>query len=189
MELAVLPAAIAGFSRIVLEIGCGNGHFLVEYAQAYPQDFCVGIDLKRGRLARSEVKKIRRGLANVTFIKAEAREFLTVLPPDLRFDCFWILYPDPWPKTRHFKNRIIQTDFLDLLATRSQPKARLYFRSDHRAFFEWTQRCIAGHASWRLAEANDWPFEASTVFQSYVRNYFSLAATYVGTRPDAFIPR
>jgi tRNA (guanine-N7-)-methyltransferase len=90
---------------IVWEIGCGHGHFLVRYAGLFPEKFCVGVDLILDRLERSGRKRDRAQLANCHFVRAEAREFLLSLAPGITFEEIWVLFPDPWPKARHNKNR------------------------------------------------------------------------------------
>ncbi len=172
-ELAVLlPAAQA----IVWEIGSGHGHFLVSYAQAFPAKYCVGVDIIRDRLNRSGKKRDRAQLANCHFVQAEAREFLDALPAGITFDEIWVLFPDPWPKKRHHKNRIMQADFLEALAGRAGEGTRLYFRTDHAEYFQAVTTLLSGLPAWRLEPAAVWPLEQETVFQARAPAYQSCVA-------------
>lgn len=172
-ELAtLLPSPRA----IVWEIGSGHGHFLVQYAQAFPGKFCVGVDIIRDRLNRSGKKRDRAKLTNCHFVQAEAREFFDALPADVTLQEIWVLFPDPWPKKRHHKNRILQTEFLEALASRAGEGAPLYFRTDHAEYFSAVQALFPDLKTWRLDPAAPWPLEQETVFQARAPAYQSLVA-------------
>lgn len=164
------------YGPIVLEIGSGHGHFLTAYAQAHPQSHCLGVDLMASRLLRSDKKKVRLGLKNLSFMKAEAAELLDSWPETALIDTVYILFPDPWPKRRHHKNRLIQPDFLTLLASRIAPHGRLYFRTDDAGYFNWALSYIKSHPFWKHLEFAPWGFEMKTVFESKALAHQSLIA-------------
>lgn len=164
-----------GKSAFVWEVGCGHGHFLTAYAQAHPEKLCVGIDLASDRIARAIRKRDRARLANLHFIQAEARFFLEALPPEARFSDVFILFPDPWPKLRHHKHRILQPAFLDAVASRMGEGGRLLFRTDYEPYFQDAAAVVDVHAQWRRVD-EPWPFEFETVFQSRAPSYHSLIA-------------
>ncbi len=166
-------------ARFVWELGCGHGHFLTAYAEAHPERLCVGIDLVGERVDRANRKRDRAKLANLHFIQAEARLFLEELPASTRFEDVFVLFPDPWPKLRHRKHRIMQPDFLAAVARRAGPATRLCFRTDFAPYFEDARATVSAHADWQLVEA-PWPFEHETVFQSRAPSFQSLIA-----RPNA----
>lgn len=170
--LALLPAG----QSLVWEIGSGHGHFLVQYAGAFPGKYCVGVDIIRDRLARSGRKLARARLTNCHFVQAEAGEFLEALPPGVTFTEIWVLFPDPWPKKRHHKNRILQAGFLEALAGRAGEGARLYFRTDHAEYFAAVAALVPELPTWRLDPAAPWPLEQETVFQARAPVYQSLVA-------------
>jgi tRNA (guanine-N7-)-methyltransferase len=169
---ALLPAA----RPITWEIGSGHGHFLVQYAAAFPEKFCVGVDIIRDRLERSDRKRDRAQLVNCHFVGAEAREFFDALPAATTLAEIWVLFPDPWPKKRHHKNRILQAAFLEALASRAGEGARLYFRTDHAEYFSAVAALFPGLPTWRLDPATRWPLEHETVFQARAPAYQSLVA-------------
>ena len=131
-----------------LEIGSGHGDFLVQYAQNFPERFCVGIDLITQRIAKSNRKANRANLTNVTFIKARAEEVLECQPEDFLWNEVIVLYPDPWPKNRHHKNRLFQVEFLSQLAQRVVPGAKIHFETDSLPYFEETCQRIDAHPNW-----------------------------------------
>jgi tRNA (guanine-N7-)-methyltransferase len=180
--------------RITLEIGCGHGHFLTACAAAQSvslsafhrlsastqpphRPFCVGIDLIGERIARARRKAARAGLEpHLAFLQAEAGEFLASLPSPVAFADIFILFPDPWPKRRHHKNRLIQPEILTALATRSGTDTRLCFRTDYAPYFEDACETLTAHADWEIDPSLSWPFEQETVFQNRAKMYQSFVA-------------
>lgn len=163
--------------RVTLEIGCGHGHFLTAYAEAHPHEYCLGIDLLADRLARAARKSARQGLGNVGWVQAEAGLLLEAVPAEFRFDAnVFILFPDPWPKRRHWKNRLVQPAFLSALAARAGQGTRLCFRTDHQPYFEAALAVVRAHPDWREGLEEPWPFEQPTVFQSRADHFHSWVA-------------
>jgi tRNA (guanine-N7-)-methyltransferase len=169
---ALLPRPVA----IVWEVGCGHGHFLTRYATEFPRKFCVGVDLSSERIERSQRKSGRAHLPNCHFLRAEAREFLHALPAGVTFDEIWVLFPDPWPKKRHHKNRVLQPEFFEAVAGRTREDGRLYFRTDHGGYFQEASAFLSHLPTWRLAPLARWPLEHETVFQARADVYHSLVA-------------
>lgn len=163
-------------SRFVWEIGSGHGHFLAAYAKTHPDRLCIGIDIASDRIARAEQKRERAGLANLHFIRADAEDFLASMPGDARFESIFILFPDPWPKRRHHKNRVVKPDFLSAAAARSELGAGLFFRTDHEPYFMEVAAMLSAHPDWAKAASPAWPFEEATVFQKRAKGHFSLEA-------------
>jgi tRNA (guanine-N7-)-methyltransferase len=161
---------------LVWEIGCGHGHFLTAYAAAHPAVFCVGVDTKAERVARAERKRERAGLANLRFVRAEARMFLAALPPSMTLAAVFVLFPDPWPKRRHHKHRLLGEDFFRALAARVGPGTLFCLRTDHEPYFREVAAVLTAHPDWRLAPDEAWPFEHTTVFQQRAAAHCSLMA-------------
>ena len=169
---AILPANAA----LVLEIGSGHGHFLVRYATEHPQKLCLGVDLIGERIVRARKKATRGKLTNCHFIRAEARELIEALPLGVTLTEVWVLFPDPWPKKRHHKNRILQPAFFEFLAERTGKGTRLYFRTDHAEYFQWVVAVMPKVKSWQVDPAASWALEHETVFQARAPSYQSLVA-------------
>ncbi len=165
----VAPAAIT------LEIGCGHGHFLTAYATAHPAETCLGIDLLKDRIGRATRKAVRAGLTNLAFLQAEAALLLEALPPAVQLATVFVLFPDPWPKRRHHKNRLMQPEFLSALAAKAAPNASLHFRTDYEPYFAAATATLQEHPDWRVSTV-PWPFEHDTVFQTRAPAYQSCTA-------------
>lgn len=166
-------------SKIVLEIGCGHGHFINAYAQAHPYDWILGIDLMQGRLSKAEKKKIRLNLPHVYFLKAEVLELLESWPKSALIEKVYLLFSDPWPKRKHYKNRVVQKTFLTLLATCMSPNGQFYFRTDDASYFDWTVDLIHKHPLWNINPNALWEFEAPSVFERKTQHYFSCIAEVI----------
>ncbi len=169
-----LETRLAGISSVVLEIGCGHGHWLTDFAAAHEDQFCIGIDLICNRIERAKRKAGRAGLKNVLFLKAEATELLDQLPDGVGIQSVFVLFPDPWPKKRHWKNRIMNRDFLERLSDRCLNRAKLHFRTDHSEYFDWASKVAASAERWKPASDAFWSFERETVFQSKADSFQSL---------------
>jgi tRNA (guanine-N7-)-methyltransferase len=167
----ILPSS----APLTVELGCGHGHFLTAYAKANPTRICIGIDIVRERIERALRKRDRAQLVNLHFIHTEGNLFFEAVPAGTRFSELFILFPDPWPKSRHHKNRIIQRAFLSVAARHMNHEGLLCFRTDYRPYFENALRLIGEHPHWKLT-TEAWPFEFTTVFQSRAPQYHSLTA-------------
>jgi tRNA (guanine-N7-)-methyltransferase len=171
-----LEADLADCRTLLFEPGCGHGHWLSDYAAAHPETVCVGIDLISWRIRKGQEKKAKRGLDNLFFYKAELAEFLEVLPPEVRFERTVFLFPDPWPKARHHRRRMVQSALLDEVARRTDPGGEFCFRTDDRPYFDWTLEHLEAHPEWVIDPAAAWPYESETYFQSLMEQYFSVVA-------------
>lgn len=185
---AIFP--VGGPTTFTWEIGCGHGHFLTAYAKAHPDEICIGVDIMSDRIERATRKRDRAKLANLHFIHAEARLFLATLPDGVTFSRLFVLFPDPWPKARHHKHRIMQPDFLADVVKRAGQGARLYFRTDFTPYYKDTEIVFNSHLDWELVpitasnpsaitsdiRSEPWPYEQETVFQARAETYHSLIA-------------
>ena len=165
---------------IVLEIGCGHGHYLTAYAEHHPMKYCIGIDLVSRRIRKANAKRDKRNLERLAFIKADVRELMMAWPEHLATERIFILFPDPWPKKRHTKNRILQTTLLDQLAGLSQVGTCLHFRTDDEANFAWGMDVIGSHKAWQIDDSISWPFENTSFFQDLFTGHYSLTARFIG---------
>ena len=128
-------------------------------------------------IQKSNNKKDSFGRNNLFFYKAEANEFLHFKPLNIKIRNIFILFPDPWPKKRHHKRRLIQNEFLDLLKLHVCDKSLVYFRTDHLDYFKWTEEKFQNSQNWKII-GDKWPFEHETFFQNLLPNYKSLVAKF-----------
>ena len=162
---------------VTLEIGCGHGHWLTAYAEMHMDEPCIGIDLNTKRIEKGNKKREKRNLPLLFFFKVEAMEFLDNLPEEFRIKRTVLMFPDPWPKKRHHKRRLVQKPFLDLLANRSVDGAEFCIRTDHLEYFEWAKESVREHPSWAVRNEAPWPFEHESFFQNILHEHQSFLAT------------
>lgn len=121
---------------VELEIGAGRGDFLVNYCEANPEINLCAVERKLNYLKRGISKVRLKNLSNVRFLNLEVRHFLEEYVPNESLQAVHIYFPDPWPKKRHLKRRLVQPDFIKILAAKMADQGSLHLRTDHRNYFE-----------------------------------------------------
>ncbi len=129
IELDALFARPAAGKR-TLEIGFGNGELLAELALARPQDDFLGIEVHRPGVGHLLLLAEKLGLGNVRIFQHDAVEVLKHQLPRSSLDEVLLFFPDPWPKKRHHKRRIVQPEFVELVASRMRPGGVFHLATD-----------------------------------------------------------
>ena len=144
-------------NEVWLEIGFGAGEHLSAQAEAHPQHGIIGCEPYRNGVARFIADWQRRGLENVRLFPDDARLLLAALPAS-SIDRIFILFPDPWPKRRHHKRRIIGPDTIGQLARVLRAGGELRTATDHSGFCRWALFHIlaGGLFNWCARGASDW---------------------------------
>ncbi len=129
----------------VLEIGFGNGDALLEMAAAWPETDFIGIEVHRPGVGRLLRELDQQALTNVRVIREDAVVVLEDYLPDNCLDRLLLFFPDPWHKKRHHKRRIVQAEFLELLAGKIKHGGILHMATDWENYaehmLEVTDRC------------------------------------------------
>ncbi|MEL7525324.1 MAG: tRNA (guanosine(46)-N7)-methyltransferase TrmB [Pseudomonadota bacterium] len=142
---------------ICLEVGFGGGEHLLHRARTNPQTGFIGVEPFVGSMAKAVAAVVDEGLANVRLYEDDAVNVLDWLP-EASLDLAYQLYPDPWPKKRHWKRRFINQDNLDRYARVLKPGSEFRFASDIDTYIDWTLRHCRDHAQfeWLAETATDW---------------------------------
>lgn len=119
-----------------LEIGFGTGDTLLALATAHPEQDFLGIEVHRPGVGRLLMNLAARQLANVRVVCADAVEVLTHCVPDTSLDTVLVYFPDPWPKKRHHKRRLLQPEFAALVARKLKSAGRLQLATDWQDYAE-----------------------------------------------------
>jgi tRNA (guanine-N7-)-methyltransferase len=141
-----------------LEIGFGGGEHMAAQAARAPEVRILGAEPFVNGVASAVRHVEEQGLtANVRIHHGDARELALALP-DACIERVFILFPDPWPKTRHHKRRIVQPELLAELARVMQPGGRLRFATDWADYADWTLERVlkSGLFAWPAERADDW---------------------------------
>ena len=120
-----------------IDLGCGDGSFLIAMAQKYPERNFLGIERLLGRVKKVAKKADRAGLKNCKVLRLESKYTIEYLFPENSIDRLHLLCPDPWPKARHHRRRLVQQDFLNCLDKVLKPGGEFCFKTDHPEYFEW----------------------------------------------------
>jgi len=118
-----------------VELGCGDASFLVEYAHRQPGRNFIGVERLLGRLQKLDRKGQRAGLNNTRGIRIESAYFLQYLLPPKSTTALHIYFPDPWPKKKHRRHRLINEQFPALAATILLPQGTVFLRTDDADYF------------------------------------------------------
>ena len=121
----------------ILEIGFGMGHASAEIAEQNPQNNYLGIEVHRPGVAALLDRINERKLTNLRIIQHDAVEVLRYMIADESLSGVHIFFPDPWPKKRHFKRRLIQSEFLKILLPRIAPGGYIHALSDWEDYAQW----------------------------------------------------
>ncbi|MBQ8827531.1 MAG: tRNA (guanosine(46)-N7)-methyltransferase TrmB [Clostridia bacterium] len=126
-----------GGSKLHLEIGCGKGSFVCGMAAMYPDVTFIAIERVRNVIVTAMEKADKAGLKNVHFINANARE-LTEFFDDGEIDRIYLNFSDPWPKTRHEKNRLTSSSFMPTYIKLLTKGGEIHQKTDNRQLFDFS---------------------------------------------------
>ena len=118
-----------------VELGCGDASFLIEHARRHPATNFIGVERLLGRLQKLDRKGRRAGLNNVRGIRIESAYFLRYLLPPNSTTTLHIYFPDPWPKKKHRRHRLINEQFPALARAVLTPGGCVFLRTDDADYF------------------------------------------------------
>lgn len=120
-----------------LEIGFGNGDALVDMAKRYPENRFIGIEVHEPGVGQALMGIESESLSNVRIVQHDAIEVLQNMIPDASLNRVLLFFPDPWRKKRHFKRRIVQTEFIELVADKLESGGVLHCATDWHDYALW----------------------------------------------------
>jgi tRNA (guanine-N7-)-methyltransferase len=148
-------ALMPGAAEVWLEIGFGGGEHLAAQAARRPDVLLIGAEPFQNGVASALRHIDEQGLTNVRLQDGDARALLANLP-DASLDRVFILFPDPWPKARHHKRRLVQAELVAELARVLKPGGRLRFASDWADYVDWSLERLLRAFRWTAERAADW---------------------------------
>ncbi len=150
-----------GKSEVWLEIGFGGGEHLAALARTHPATGFIGVEPYLDGMAKMLAAIDDEGLTNVRLHRGDARDLVERIA-GASLGRIYILFPDPWPKTRHWKRRIVTDAFVAQCARVLAPGGRLRFATDVASYQDWAIERFAREArlSWTAQRADDWRIPA-----------------------------
>ena len=177
---------------VEIEIGSGKGGFLIASSEAYPGKNFLGIE-KSIKMTRYTAERLgKRSISNIRLVCANAQYILTRMVPDTSVSVIHIYFPDPWPKTRHQKRRLMSPDFLKILRKVLIPGGTIQFATDHQDYYEETKDLFSQSPHFQSLDPGQWidtrPEECITNYEIKYRResrpiYYSLYEYQIGTPP------
>jgi tRNA (guanine-N7-)-methyltransferase len=146
-----LDAAFGRRAPRILEIGFGNGDTLVALAAASPEKDCLGVEVHPPGVGHCLLAIESQGLANVRVIVHDAVEVLANMIAPGALDEVLLYFPDPWPKKRHHKRRIVQPDFVERVASRLRVGGRFRLATDWEPYAAWMLEVVGASAQFANA--------------------------------------
>jgi tRNA (guanine-N7-)-methyltransferase len=168
-----------------VELGAGDGSFIAAYAAAHRETNFIGVERLLGRLRKIDRKGLRARLDNLRLIRLEATYIVQYLLPPESVRAFHVYFPDPWPKRRHWKNRLITPSFVEILQRALVPDGTVHLRTDDKPYFQQMVESFADNANFQKTETPTELLEFTTDFERtfHQRGISRNEATYTLNSP------
>jgi tRNA (guanine-N7-)-methyltransferase len=151
-----------------VELGSGDASFLAEYAARHPERNFIGVERLLGRMRKLDRKGRRAGLANLRGVRIECGYFLEWLLPPGSASALHIYFPDPWPKKKHQRHRLINARFPTLAHQALASEGVVYLRTDDAAYFAQMQDVLGSD---RRFLPVDTPQELASILTDFERDF------------------
>jgi tRNA (guanine-N7-)-methyltransferase len=165
VEALDLAQLFAKAQPLEVELGSGDGSFLAQYAALHPERNFIGVERLLGRLRKLERKCQRAGIAHVRAIRIEASYFLEWLLPRKGVTALHIYFPDPWPKRKHRKNRLVNERFTQLAHAVLAAGGVVYLRTDDADYFAQMEAVFGASPLFKPTEIPTELIEIQTDFE------------------------
>ena len=151
-----------------VELGSGDGSFLAEYAGLHPGHNFIGVERLLGRIRKLDRKGRRAGLTNLRGVRIESAYFLEYLLPPHTAVALHIYFPDPWPKRKHRRHRLINERFPFVARQALAPGGTVYLRTDDQDYFGQMLGVFAAEPAFRPV---DTPAELSALLTDFEKDF------------------
>jgi tRNA (guanine-N7-)-methyltransferase len=124
-------------TKVIMEIGSGMGEATAQIAKANPQVGYVAVEMHSPGLAALLILINQMELENIRLIREDATYLLANHIPDNSLDGIHLLFPDPWPKNRQHKRRIVQSEFIEMVGRKLKPGGFIHIATDWQPYADW----------------------------------------------------
>ena len=144
LDHRIIPSEIFPTSKqVIMEIGTGMGEATAEIARTFPEIGFFALEVHRPGIGSLLARINEFQLTNLRLINEDARIVLEELMPDECLDAVHLYFPDPWHKKKHWKRRIVQRDFVELIYRKLKPGGHIHIATDWVPYAEWSQNKFA----------------------------------------------
>lgn len=168
VEPLVLEGLFESPQPLEVELGCGDASFLAEWAKARPETNFIGVERLLGRISKLDRKGRRAGLKNLRGVRIESSYFLQYLLPPHSAGAIHIYFPDPWPKKRHHKNRLINEHFPALARAALTSNGKVFLRTDDAPYFAQMTEVFDADKRFKKIET---PVDLAAVFTDFEKGF------------------
>jgi tRNA (guanine-N7-)-methyltransferase len=168
IERLDLTRLFPGSQPLEIELGCGDASFLVDYASRYPERNFIGVERLLGRIRKLDRKGRRAGLTNLRGLRIESAYFLEYLLPAHSAAALHIYFPDPWPKRKHRRHRLVNERFPEIARQALAPDGTIYLRTDDRDYFDQMVNVFTGSGAFQPTET---PLALSTLLTDFEKDF------------------
>jgi len=131
------PELFGRQNPLVIEVGFGDGHYLAHLARSHPEWNLLGVEVSLGSLWRAYRRVLRNEISNVRLFRGDARFIVRDVIAENTLSRIYVKFPDPWPRKKHRKRRLLRAPFFSLLSTRLEDGGVLSFTTDHAEYFDF----------------------------------------------------
>jgi tRNA (guanine-N7-)-methyltransferase len=168
MSLLPLDTMFPVVQPLEVELGAGDGGFIAQYAALRRDRNIIAVERLLGRLRKIDRRGRRAGLTNLQGVRVENSYLLQWLVPPGSVDAVHLYFPDPWPKRRHWKNRLVTEAFTEIVHGALKPGGVIYLRTDALDYFE--QMVLVFDANQKF-ERSETPVELANVTTDFERGF------------------
>jgi tRNA (guanine-N7-)-methyltransferase len=164
-----LPKIFGRNGPLQVDLGCGDGTFLFALAQRYPEKNFLGVERLSGRVEKASRKATK--INNMRVLNVETSYAVRYLLPERSVETFYLLFPDPWPKRRHQRRRIVTPDFLNSIYDALEEKGELRIATDQADYFDQISRSARSHLRFEIVDPSASPARTNLPVTKFERKF------------------
>lgn len=164
-----LVAIFGRAASLHVDLGCGDGSLLCDLAQSHPEKNFLGIDKLAGRVAKTCRKAF--ALENVRVLSVEISYAVRYLLPEESVETFYLFFPDPWPKRRHHRRRLVTPNFLDGIQRALISDGSFHIATDQLDYFKQIRTLAEDYAGFAVVDANASPARTDLPLTKFERRF------------------
>jgi tRNA (guanine-N7-)-methyltransferase len=170
-----LPKIFGRYAPVHVDLGCGDGAFLFALAQRHPEKNFLGVERLSGRVEKASRKAgpSRTGtkIDNMRVLNVETSYAVRYLLPERSVETFYLLFPDPWPKRRHHRRRIVTPEFLNSIHSALEEGGLLRIATDQADYFEQISRSARSHSGFEIVDLSASPARTDLPVTKFERRF------------------